>query len=44
MMLLLILAVVAILIYIFRNADFNESCIPDEECGTCPFPCDKRKN
>lgn len=38
---------IAILIYIFRNADFDhyEPCVPDEkECEVCPFPCDKRKN
>lgn len=41
------IVLIAILIYIFRNADFDnpEPCVPDEkECEACPFPCDKRKN
>lgn len=40
------IVLIAILIYIFRNADFDntEPCVPDEkECKACPFPCDKRK-
>lgn len=41
------IVLIVILIYIFRNADFDntEPCVPDEkECEVCPFPCDKRKN
>lgn len=41
------IVLIAILIYIFRNADFDydEPCVPDEKkCRACPFPCDKRKN
>lgn len=41
---ILILLAVAVLIYILCTADSTESCIPSEECRTCPFPCDKRKN
>lgn len=40
------IVLIAILIYIFRNADFDntEPCVPDEkECKACLFPCDKRK-
>ena len=41
---MILILLIAVLIYILCTADSTESCIPNEECRTCPFPCDKRKN
>ena len=42
---LLLLLITAMAIYIYRFADIDEcSCIPSEDCRTCPFPCDQHKN
>lgn len=41
---MILILLIAALIYILFTADSTESCIPNEECRTCPFPCDKRKN
>ena len=34
----------AILIYIFKNTNMDETCTPSNECRFCPFPCDKSNN
>lgn len=40
-----LILMVALIIYIIRNADFdNASCEPNEECKYCPFPCEMHKN
>lgn len=39
----MILLVLAVIIYISCTADSTKSCAPNDECETCPFPCDKRK-
>lgn len=41
---MILILLIAVFIYILCTADSTESCIPNEECRTCPFPCDKRKN
>ena len=41
---MILILLIAVLIYILCTADSTESCIPNEKCRTCPFPCDKRKN
>lgn len=40
------IVLVAFWLYNLAHHDYkNESCIESEdECNTCPFPCDKRKN
>ena len=39
---MILILLIAVFIYILCTADSTESCIPNEECRTCPFPCDKR--
>lgn len=41
---MILILLIAVFIYILCTTDSTESYILNEECRTCPFPCDKRKN